>query len=99
MTARAPCMKAAANQPPPSSHQKPRATATCSPASQHTPEAEKSLDFNLDGRKVTPAMYAEVANAIKAKKIAVMVDPNLAVAAAYSPEIRVNDKTTLYDVM
>jgi hypothetical protein len=58
-----------------------------------------AIDFNLDGRKVTPAMYAEVAKAIKAKKITVMADPSLVVAAAYSPEIRVNDKTVLYDVM
>src|SRR5918912_1192746 len=54
-----------------------------------------AIDFNLDGRKVTPAMYAEVAKAIKAKKITVMADPSLAVAAAYSPEIRVDDETIL----
>src|SRR5215211_7897340 len=35
MTARAPCATAAADQPPASSQQKPHATATRSPASQH----------------------------------------------------------------
>src|SRR5215212_7085285 len=42
MIAKAPCVKAAANQPPPSPHQKPHATATRSPVPLNTPEPEKS---------------------------------------------------------
>src|SRR4051812_15649720 len=49
ITARAPCMMAAANQPPPLSHQNPRATATLP---LNPPEANKSLDrkgFQAEG--------------------------------------------------
>jgi hypothetical protein len=49
-------MKAAANQPPPSSHQKPRATATRSPASQHP-----------GSREEPPALVAEALAALAGK--------------------------------
>src|SRR5215208_1653881 len=45
MTARAPCATAAADQPPASSQQKPHATATRSPASQHPGSQQEPQEF------------------------------------------------------
>src|SRR5215213_11943812 len=45
MTARAPCATAAADQPPASSQQKPHATATRSPASQHPGSQQEPAEF------------------------------------------------------
>src|SRR5215207_6085751 len=47
MTARAPCATAAADQPPASSQQKPHATATRSPASQHPGSQQEPPDIRL----------------------------------------------------
>src|SRR5215212_9425812 len=51
MTARAPCATAAADQPPASSQQKPHATATRSPASQHPGSQQEPLWIRLSMRR------------------------------------------------
>jgi hypothetical protein len=51
MIAKAPCVKAAADQPPPSSHQKPHATATRSPAPQHPETREEPRGKACSGSK------------------------------------------------
>lgn len=60
-----------------------------------------ALDFTIDGRKVYPAMYEDVAKAVEAKKITVLVDKVSAdgAAAAYFYELRTGPNTILYDVM
>src|SRR5215218_610246 len=50
MTARAPCATAAADQPPASSQQKPHATATRSPASQHPGSQQEPQEFSMNNR-------------------------------------------------
>src|SRR5215208_5393036 len=50
MTAKAPCATAAADQPPASSQQKPHATATRSPASQHPGSQQEPLTYVQSSR-------------------------------------------------
>src|SRR5215208_3051567 len=57
MTARAPCATAAADQPPASSQQKPHATATRSPASQHPGSQQEPLPIAY-ALAAIPARYA-----------------------------------------
>lgn len=60
-----------------------------------------ALDFTLDGRKVMPSMYEDVAKAVDARTITVMVDKvsKDGPTAAYFYEMKTGDKTIFYDVM
>lgn len=62
-----------------------------------------SLDFTLDGRKVSPAMYESVAKAIETKKITIMVDKvsgtESGAGAAYFFELKTGENTIFYDVL
>lgn len=60
-----------------------------------------ALDFTLDGRKVQPSMYEDVAKAIEAKKITILVDKvsGDGAGAAYFFELKTGDKTVMYDVL
>src|SRR3954464_11445633 len=65
MIAQAPCVRAAADQLPPSSHQKPHATATRSLAPQHPETREEPLRFEAKEacgpRLPPPSIQAEFA--------------------------------------
>src|SRR5215218_4683363 len=60
MTARAPCATAAADQPPASSQQKPHATATRSPASQHPGSQQEPQAFVFLGTAAFTGVAGEL---------------------------------------
>lgn len=60
-----------------------------------------ALNFTVDGRTIKPSMYEDVAKAIEAKKITIMVDKvsTDGAGAAYFYEMKTGDKNVFYDVL
>jgi hypothetical protein len=60
-----------------------------------------ALAFTVDGRTIKPSMYEDVARAIEAKKITLLVDKvsGAGAGAAYFYEMKPGPKTVLYDVL
>jgi hypothetical protein len=62
-----------------------------------------ALDFTLEGRKVSPSMYEDVAKAIESKKITILIDKvsgdGDGAGAAYFFELKRGEKTIMYDLL
>ena len=59
-----------------------------------------AIEFELDGWKITPGLYAKVAAAITEKKITVIVDKvSFKETALYVPEVKLADTTTIFDII